>query len=1151
MSKEDRFCPDCGTAVGEGFQFCPSCGISLLSAPSAAEKPVPRVSAPLPAPQAPADERKAERRLVSVMFVDLVGFTAMSERADPEDVREMQSRYFESARSIVARFGGSLEKFIGDAVMAVWGSPVARENDAERAVRAVLELVRSVGSMGGGVLIGGQLAARGAVTTGEAAVSFNSDYEGMVTGDLVNTASRLQEAAEAGTVLVDDATRRAVGDAGAFSAAGAKALKGKSSPVRAWRATDLVGLERTEAAAGHGGPFVGRRPELDTLLGLAKSVATERRATLVSIIGVAGIGKSRLGRELELRMHDTPGMRWYRGRPPRWGQGTAFAPLAEMVRRSVGIAENEPAEVVRRTLAEALNRLIEDEAERTWLEPRVQVLLNPSEPVQTERDELFAAWRRYLEADAAEGSTVLVFEDLHWADTETLDFIDYLATWSRRHPLLLLTMARPELLERRPTWGAGIPQFRSLHLDRLTDAEVDELLHALAPDLPREMAALARKRAEGVPLYAVEIARMMSELVAEGGAAVASVNVPESLHALLAARIDALPELERSVLLMAAVLGRRFRPDGLAALSGMDHRELNEIVGTLARREFLTMDDEPRSPGRGQLSFVQDLSREIAYGTLSRHDRRRYHLAAIEYLEAADGPETIEPIAEHLVAAHGATRSRESDVEALSDRALAALRQAADHAAGQHAPHRALGHLERALLLTDDSTARAELAESAALVARAAARFAVAEVHLREAIGLRDGLGDSAAAARDRAHLASVLLQAQHSDSAITELEQAWEAYSAASASDATLAHLAAELARAHMLQADMPQAVEWAERAVRAAQSSPADAGPFAIDARVTLGTALAQGGEPDEGLAELQAAMQQAVDSGMAQVELRARGNIAWLTASDDPRAATETARRGLEIARKVGSREWTLQLLDIAGFLAVATGEWDWALAALGEAAAPDLPTTYRLDFAATLATIAALRGTPGALDPVDWLGEPEPDLDPQAFGLVELARATAAMVDGELARGRELARAAAGRTVGLERADALALVGRLSAWEGRADDATRALRELDAEALWGRASGARQQTLRAAAAAVGGAAGASSADDLWDEALTTWRSLDLPVPQALCLVDRWLLGGREEDLYAARELLDGVGAAGMMELLAKLQAGRPGADHSRNH
>ena len=849
MSKEDRFCPDCGTAVGEGFQFCPSCGISLLSAPSAAEKPVPRVSAPLPAPQAPADERKAERRLVSVMFVDLVGFTAMSERADPEDVREMQSRYFESARSIVARFGGSLEKFIGDAVMAVWGSPVARENDAERAVRAVLELVRSVGSMGGGVLIGGQLAARGAVTTGEAAVSFNSDYEGMVTGDLVNTASRLQEAAEAGTVLVDDATRRAVGDAGAFSAAGAKALKGKSSPVRAWRATDLVGLERTEAAAGHGGPFVGRRPELDTLLGLAKSVATERRATLVSIIGVAGIGKSRLGRELELRMHDTPGMRWYRGRPPRWGQGTAFAPLAEMVRRSVGIAENEPAEVVRRTLAEALNRLIEDEAERTWLEPRVQVLLDPSEPVQTERDELFAAWRRYLEADAAEGSTVLVFEDLHWADTETLDFIDYLATWSRRHPLLLLTMARPELLERRPTWGAGIPQFRSLHLDRLTDAEVDELLHALAPDLPREMAALARKRAEGVPLYAVEIARMMSELVAEGGAAVASVNVPESLHALLAARIDALPELERSVLLMAAVLGRRFRPDGLAALSGMDHRELNEIVGTLARREFLTMDDEPRSPGRGQLSFVQDLSREIAYGTLSRHDRRRYHLAAIEYLEAADGPETIEPIAEHLVAAHGATRSRESDVEALSDRALAALRQAADHAAGQHAPHRALGHLERALLLTDDSTARAELAESAALVARAAARFAVAEVHLREAIGLRDGLGDSAAAARDRAHLASVLLQAQHSDSAITELEQAWEAYSAASASDATLAHLAAELARAHMLQADMPQAVEWAERAVRAAQSSPADAGPFAIDARVTLGTALAQGGEPDEG--------------------------------------------------------------------------------------------------------------------------------------------------------------------------------------------------------------------------------------------------------------------------------------------------------------
>jgi class 3 adenylate cyclase/tetratricopeptide (TPR) repeat protein len=1137
MKAPGRFCPDCGTPVGEGFQFCPSCGISLLSAvPDAAEKPVPRIVAPPPAREdASADERKAERRLVSVMFVDLVGFTAISEQSDPEDVREMQSRYFESARSIVARYGGSLEKFIGDAVMAVWGSPVARENDAERAVRAALELVRSVGSMGGGLLLGGKLAARAAVTTGEAAVSFDVENEGMVTGDLVNTASRLQEAADTGTVLVDDPTRRAVGDAGGFVAAGEKALKGKSTPVRAWHATEVSGPERTEAAAGHRGPFVGRLPELNTLLGLAASVAEERRTTLVSIIGVAGIGKSRLGREFELRTQNAPGVRWYRGRPPRWGQGSAFAPLGEMVRRSLGIAESEPAEVARRTLGEAVNHLIEDDAERAWIEPRVRVLLDPSEPVQTERDELFAAWRRYLEADAADGSMVLVFEDLQWADTETLDFIDYLATWSRRHPILVLTMARPELLERRPTWGAGIPQFRAMHLDRLTDAEVDELLHALAPDLPRDVAAEVRQRAEGVPLYAVEIARMMSELVAEGSPRVRTVHVPESLHALLAARIDALPERERSVLLMAAVLGRRFRPDALAALSGMDHRELGEIIGTLVRREFLVMDDEPRSPGRGQLSFVQDLTREIAYGTLSRHDRRRYHLAAIEYLEAAGDPETIEPIAEHLVAAHAAARVHEADAQALSDRALEALRQAADHAAGLHAPHRALGHLERALTLTDDARARAELAESAALVARAAARFAVAEVHLREAVGLRDSLGDAPAAARDRANLASVLLQAQHSDSAIAELEQAWEAYSATADSDVTLAHLAAELARAHMLRGDTQQAVEWAERAVRAAESNPAEAGPFATDARVSRGTALAQGGRADEGLAELQAAMQEAVDGGLAQIELRARTNITWLTASDDPRAAADTARRGLEIARQVGSREWWLQLLDIAGFVSVVTGEWDWALEALGEVAAADLPTTYRLDFAATRATIGALRATAGALEPLDRMGEPEPDLDPQALGWAELARAVAATVDGDLARGRDLAQAAAGRTVGLERAEALALSGRLAAWEGNRDAAASALAELESESLWGRAADARQRTLRAA---VEGLGDGSAADELWEEALTGWRLLELPFAQALCLVDRWLQRGAEPDLTAARELLEGLGADGMLSLLTHL-------------
>ncbi|HEX2195259.1 MAG TPA: adenylate/guanylate cyclase domain-containing protein, partial [Candidatus Limnocylindria bacterium] len=461
----------------------------------------------------PAPAWVAERRLVSVLFMDLVGFTTLSESLDPEDVREVQSRYFEAARATVSHYGGSLEKFIGDAVMAVWGTPVARENDAERAVRAAVEMVGKVASMA--APSAGTLQARAAVTTGEAAVTLDIDGEGMVTGDLVNTASRLQEAAVAGTVLVDDATRRAVGAAFEFQAAGERSLKGKSVAVAAWRVVQAALATGGDSRAGHGGPFIGRASELHALEELVATMVAERRLTVVSIIGVAGIGKSRLASELQ-RRSAAAGVRWYEGSPPRWGQGTAFAPLSEMVRRSIGVAESEPAEVVRRALGEALNRLVSDAAERTWMEPRLLALLGQRDMAHDsaaggEREELFAAWRRYLEAEADEAPLALVFEDLHWCDSELLDFLDYLASWSRRRRILVLALARPELLELRATWGAGLPHFTAMHLDRLRDADVDALLQALAPDLPPPASVRIRQRAEGVPLYAVEMARMLGE----------------------------------------------------------------------------------------------------------------------------------------------------------------------------------------------------------------------------------------------------------------------------------------------------------------------------------------------------------------------------------------------------------------------------------------------------------------------------------------------------------------------------------------------------------------------------------------------------------------------------------------------------------------
>ena len=1131
-------CPSCGVAASSDFHFCPSCGIGL-GAPPANELRGAVEGNALPAAgtfQRPAP--LAERRLVSVMFIDLVGFTTLSESLDPEDVREIQSRYFESCRATVTHYGGSLEKFIGDAVMAVWGTPVAHEDDGERAVRAALEMVANVAAMSApsGSM---QLVARGAVTTGEAAVAFLVQGEGMVTGDLVNTASRLQGAAAPGTVLVDEATRQVVGAAIGFETTGERTLKGKAIPVTAWRALTITPQVGSESRSGHRGKFVGREAELRALGELLSAVAEEGRMRVVSVVGIAGIGKSRLAWELEqVAAAAEPRSRWFAGRPPGWGEGIAFAPLAEMLRRSAGISDDDPAEMVRRALGETLGRLLPDEAEREWMEPRLLALLEPGQSVELQRDELFAAWRRFLEAEAEVAPITLVFEDLQWADAELLDFIEYMADWSRHRPILIITLGRPELLEGRPTWGAQMPQFTAMHLEGLADEAVESLLRGLAPDLPDETVTSIRQRADGVPLYAVEMARMLTERQPRAIAG-RMVEIPDSLHAVIAARIDALPGPERSLLLTAAVLGRRFRPEVLGAVSGMDRSTLGEHLRSLVRREFLSMDDEPRSPGRGQLNFVQDLVREVAYNTLSRRERRAQHLSVIGYLESIDDPDLIEPIAEHLLAAHASIGSDQSDKDAVADRARQALRLAAVRAQAQHAPQRALVHLEHALTLTGDGPVRADLAEAAGMAARAAARFDKAEEYLRMAIDLRDAQGDTVGSSRHRAQLASLLLQAQRSDTALAELEVAWSSIPEGSHSSAATLELPAELARAHLLRGDNDRALEWAERAISAAKAAePSALGEaVAIDARVTRGTARAGQGAADEGLTELRLAITDAQEAGLGSIELRALNNVAWLMVSDDPRATLDTARRGLELAEKLGNREMALQLLDIATIVAIDTGDWEWALGALQEASAGDVPTSYRLDYSGTRAMIEALRSAPDPGGPLERLGPMEPDLDPQALGWVDQARAMVAMLSGDLSGALVRAQAASRQTVGFERSEALALAGRVAAWNGQFEVATTALNDLEQEQTWGRAQAAIRTTLRAAAAQGSAGQGASGAGEKdWAVALEAWRELDLPLREGFCHLDRWRLTGDAESRKAATRIFKHLGARRLVALAA---------------
>jgi class 3 adenylate cyclase len=401
----------------------------------------------------PTAQATSERRHVSVLFADLVGFTPLSEQRDAEDVRELLTQYFTTARTIIGRYGGTVEKFIGDAVMAVWGTESIQENDAERAVRAALDLVDAVAVFGDQVGAPG-LRARAGVLTGEAAVTLGVSGEGSVAGDLVNTASRVQSVAEPGTVYVGDATRQASEAAIIYEAVGAHQLKGKPEPVHLWRA------ERVVAATGGAlrptglePPFVGRDRELRLLKELLHGTGEERTARLMSIVGVAGVGKSRLAWEFFKYLDGvSEPIWWHRGRCLAYGEGVAYWALNEMVRMRAGIIENEPPESARAKLRKTVEEFVPEAEERRWVEPRLAHLVGLEEGLAADPRDLYAAWRFFFERLATQYLTVLVFEDLQWADTGLLDFIEYLLEWSRSSPILVITLARPDLSERRPGW---------------------------------------------------------------------------------------------------------------------------------------------------------------------------------------------------------------------------------------------------------------------------------------------------------------------------------------------------------------------------------------------------------------------------------------------------------------------------------------------------------------------------------------------------------------------------------------------------------------------------------------------------------------------------------------------------------------------------
>ena len=1006
-------CPNCGTMNPPNDRFCGECGTALAgaapagSAASAGSAGTARPgaagaarSANPPAAAAGSTAPVAERRLVSILFADLVGFTTISEGRDHEEVRELLSRYFDAAREIIERYGGTVEKFIGDAVMAVWGAPTAHEDDAERAVRAAMDVVEAVRTLGPG------LQARAGVLTGEAAVTLGASGQGMVAGDLVNTASRLQSVAPPGVVLVGEATQHATAGAIAYESAGDQLLKGKAAPVPAFRALRVVARRGGAGRADQlEAPFVGRDYELRLLKDLFHTTAREKRVRLVSITGQAGVGKSRL--VWELRKYGDGIVEeyfWHEGRSPAYGEGITFWALGEMVRARAELLETDDAATTRAKISTSVARFIPEAAERERVERALQALLGVGEAPEGGAGELFGAWRTYFERMAANSLVTLVFEDLHWADPGTLDFIDHLLEWSRNVPILIITIARPELLESRPDWGARRRNFLALDLEPLETDSIGELLEGFVPDLPQPALRLIAGRAEGIPLYAVESIRMLVgdgrlrsieggrfELAGDLG----DLAIPDTLHALIAARLDGLDPAERALIQDAAVLGQSFTRAGLEAVSGLPAAELDARLRVLVRSDLLHEDVDPRSPERGQYAFVQALIREVAYSTLALKERRARHLAAARFFEALGDDELAGALASHYLAAYKSSPAG-PEADALASQARVSLRGAADRALALGSPLQAVTFLEQAVEVATDDEERATLLERAATAASNAARAERGTPLVDRALEIRQRLGDRAGLAANALVRVNVLRAGRLRESALEAAQQALEEFTDLGPENPTIIELELNVARTAVGLGKYDLALAAAERVVIVGERLALTR--TVAEALVVKGIVYFYGGRLWEARAVLEGARIIARNFGLPDVELRAIHNLGLGMALDDPRSAVELEKDGLAVARRLGERAQEVILTGNVTEDARRTGEWAWALGELDNAIGLDIDMASRRALVLVRASYHAYRGEVTEADRAEMTRSTEGFEDLDVDASVQEVRAAIAIAEG---------------------------------------------------------------------------------------------------------------------------------------------------------
>ena len=601
-----RTCASCGREAPADARFCAECGASL----------------------APVEAAREERKLVSILFVDLEGFTASADEADPEDVRDALSRYHAAAKEQIQAYGGVVEKFIGDAVMAVFGAPLTRSDDAERAVRAGLRVLAAVRELNEQGLA---LNARAAVNTGEAVVSVSRRDAGdaLAIGDVVNTASRLQSSAPPGRLVVGAETRRATRHAVGYEPLPAVVAKGKAAPLDAWLVTGMLAepAERPQLDA----PFVGRAREVDLIRSVWRQATQDRKPHVVTVLGPPGIGKSRLGREIASEI-EAEGGRTLRGRCLPYEEQTGYHASAQLVRQAFGIFDSDPEDVARAKLHEGVAELLPaPEAVDTARYLALLLGLAMDAPV-VQRRLLFLAVRRLLECLGAEQPTLVVFEDIHWASASELDLLEYLGAQVRESAVVTMVLTRPELLDVRP-WGARLLWHTSIQLEPLSIDETTELARGLIGTGVGALASVDRVASvsDGNPLFVEELSAALADGVSGEG-------LPVTVTAVISSRLDALPGPIRAVLLAAAVVGRTFWRDVVAAIA--DAEIVDDALDELERRDLVRREHSSRLEGDVEYRFRHALIRDVAYATLPRGERASRHAAVAGYIEGTVGDDS-------------------------------------------------------------------------------------------------------------------------------------------------------------------------------------------------------------------------------------------------------------------------------------------------------------------------------------------------------------------------------------------------------------------------------------------------------------------------------------------------------------------------------